>query len=116
MAFDFPAKLHCSVSARLFLAYRLHVEKTMLGNIEVVAVRVRAADFRVRSPVRARLRQFRVIDFLHSFHGGLAVLDLKAEMIKTIGRILLVIGKNGEIEIAIGQKDGALQSAAERAL
>src|SRR5437899_12236515 len=98
MAFDFPAKLHCSVSARLFLAYRLHVEKTMLGIIEVVAVRVRAADFRVRSPVRTRLRQFRVIAFLHSFHGVLAVLDLKAEMIKPRGRILLVIETNCEIK------------------
>src|SRR5207253_5906518 len=102
MAVDFPAKLHCSVSARLFLAYWLHVEKSMLGNIEVTAVRVRAADFRVRSPVRARLRQFRVIDFLHSFHDGLTVLDLKAEMIKTIGRILLVIGKNGEVKVTVG--------------
>src|SRR5207244_10812814 len=97
MAVDFPAKLHCSVSARLFLAYRLHVEKTMLGNIEVVAVRLRAADFRVRSPVRARLRQFRVIDFLHSCHAGLAGLDLKAETITTIGRIPLVSGKTRDI-------------------
>jgi hypothetical protein len=35
------------------LAYRLHVEKAVLGNVEIVAIRIGAAGFRIR-PVKRR--------------------------------------------------------------
>src|SRR5918996_3635274 len=104
---DLRPPLTIALLARLLFTDRLHVEKTMLGDVKIVPIWVGTAGLGVRPAVRPRLRQFPVVDLLHLFDYGLTVLHLKAEMIKAIGRVLLVIGKNGQVKVAVSEEDGA---------
>src|SRR5215467_8509097 len=81
--------------------------KAVFGNIEIVTIGVRTASLGIGPSVRARFRQFVGIDLLHALDDLLATFDLETEMVETIGGILFMVRENGEVEVTVGEKDGA---------
>src|SRR4029450_12910444 len=90
-----------------FFAQGYGDRKAMFRNIEVVAIRIRTAGLGIGSSVGAGFRQFFGIDLFHPLDDLLAVLYLKAEMGEAGGGVLLMGGENGEVEVTVGEKDGA---------
>src|ERR1043166_4534045 len=79
----------------LLIANRLHVKKTVLGDVEVVSIGIGPANFRIGPSIGTRLGQFIGVNLFHLIYDRLAAFDLKAEMIKAIGSILFVVRQNG---------------------
>src|SRR5215467_663796 len=81
--------------------------KAVFRNIEIVAIGVRTASLGIGPSVGARFGQVVWIDLLHPLDDLLAAFDLEAEMVETIGGILFMVRENGEVEVTVGEKDGA---------
>src|SRR4029077_6080620 len=64
--------------ARFFLANRLHIEKPMLRDVEIVAIRVRPAGLRIGPSIGALSWQFVGIDLFHLLYNSFPVFDFEA--------------------------------------
>src|SRR6266478_869800 len=93
--------------ARFFLTNRLHIEKTVLRNVEIVAIRIRPAGLRIGPSIGTLLRQFVGIDLFHLLDDGLAVFDFEAEMVQTVGRVLFVVGDDGQVKITVCEENSS---------
>ena len=67
------------------------IGKAVLGNVEVVAVRIGTASFCVGTTIGPRLWQFVGIYLPQSLDDLFTVLNFETKMIKTVRRLLLVI-------------------------
>src|SRR4029434_6894233 len=95
----------CEALILFFLAQRHYILKAVLGNIEKIAVRIGPTGLGIGSSVGTRFGQFVGIDFFQSLDDLFAALHFEAEVIKAVRRLLLMVGQNGEIEVALGQKN-----------
>src|SRR6266545_8118519 len=88
-----------------FLSQRHHIFKAMFRDVEIVAVGIGAAGLGIGAAIGAWLRQLVRIDLFHSVDDLLAALHFETKMVQTVRRVLLIIGQNRQIEVAVGQKN-----------
>src|ERR671912_518232 len=75
----------------LILAQRYDIGKAVLGNVEIVAVRIGTTRFCVWTAIGPRLWQFVGTNLLQSVDDLFTALNFETKMIKTVRRLLLVI-------------------------
>ena len=79
----------------------------MLRDVEIIAIRIRPPGLGVGPAVGSRLWQFVRIDLFHFLYDGLAVFDLEAKVVQSVGRVLIFIGDDGQIEISVREENGS---------
>ena len=75
----------------------------MLGDIEEVAIDIRRAGLGIGPSIGSLFRQLVGIVLFQPLDDFFPILHFEAEVIQAVGRLLLVVGQNRQIEVTVGE-------------